>query len=248
MAKKILFINQETEPYVEGTLLARMGKRLPEKMQRLGWEIRTFMPKWGSINERRGQLHEVIRLSGVNIVVNENDHPLMIKVASLPVSRVQVYFIENEEYFSRREIPPAEGDTLPMTNGEKAIFFARGVLETVKKLRWAPDVIVCQGWVSSIVPLYVKTVYADEPWLADAHVVTNLYEDEGGFDGLLGESFKHAMVYKEATAEVLAPYKDQFDWDELARLARDFSDDVVEVTSEESVNAICNMIVEKTSR
>ncbi len=243
MAKKVLFINQETSPYVEDTLMAHMGKQLPERVQELGCEIRTFMPKWGTINERRGQLHEVIRLSGINLVVNDNDHPLMIKVASLPVSRVQVYFIDNEEYFSRRKATTDEHGIPFKDNGERAIFFAKGVLETVKKLRWAPDVIVCQGWMAALVPLYVKTVYSDEPWLAESHVVTNIFPE--GFAGELDENFKHAIEFKEATAQILSPYKERFDYAELCRLAKDFSDDVIEISSEESISDVYKLIAGK---
>lgn len=135
MAKKrILFINQEIVPYVPASEMANMGRNLPQKMQEKGFEIRTFMPKWGNINERRGQLHEVIRLSGMNIVIDDTDHPLIIKVASIPVSRLQVYFIDNEDYFIRRQSMTEDENGEEYTdNGERAIFFARGVLETVKK-------------------------------------------------------------------------------------------------------------------
>ena len=134
--KKVLFINQEIIPYVPETELSRMGRDLPQQIQENGFEIRTFMPKWGNINERRGQLHEVIRLSGMNLIIDETDHPLIIKVASIPISRLQVYFIDNEDYFIRRQAMTEDenGDEYA-DNGERAIFFARGVLETVKKLR-----------------------------------------------------------------------------------------------------------------
>ena len=143
MAKKILFINQEISPYVPDSYLSLMGRNLPQKMQEMGHEIRTFMPKWGNINERRGQLHEVIRLSGMNIIINDTDHPLIIKVASIQSSRIQVYFIDNEDYFIKRQMATDETGEDYLDNGERAIFFARGVLETVKKLRWVPDVIHC---------------------------------------------------------------------------------------------------------
>ena len=153
MAKKILFINQEMTPYVPETELSKIGRDLPQKMQESGYEIRTFMPKWGNINERRGQLHEVIRLSGMNLIIDDTDHPLLIKVASIPLVRLQVYFIDNEDYFTKRQMTEdEEGHEYP-DNGERAIFFARGVLETVKKLRWSPDIIHCQGWMGAVVPL-----------------------------------------------------------------------------------------------
>ena len=155
MAKKILFINQEIAPYVPETELSIMGRELPHKIQDEGLEIRTFMPKWGNINERRGQLHEVIRLSGMNLIINDTDHPLIIKVASIPSSHIQIYFIDNDDYFTKRQMIVDESGVEYSDNGERAIFFARGVLETVKKLRWAPDVIQCQGWMASGIPLYI---------------------------------------------------------------------------------------------
>ena len=146
MAKKVLFIKQEISPYVPESELSIMGRDLPNKMQEAGYEIRTFMPKWGNINERRGQLHEVIRLSGMNLIIDDTDHPLIIKVASIPQTRLQVYFIDNDDYFMKRLMAEDENGQEYTDNGERAIFFARGVLETVKKLRWVPDIIHCQGW------------------------------------------------------------------------------------------------------
>ena len=151
MAQKILFINQEITPYVPDSELSLMGKALPQTMQDNGHEIRTFMPKWGTINERRGQLHEVIRLSGMNLIIDDTDHPLIIKVATIVQTRIQVYFIDNDDYFSKRQMTANEqGEDYP-DNGERAIFFARGVLETVKKLRWVPDIIHVQGWMGAAV-------------------------------------------------------------------------------------------------
>ncbi len=186
--------------------------------------IRTFMPKWGLINERRGQLHEVIRLSGANLVVNDNDHSLLIKVASLPTSRVQVYFIDNDDYFSRRRMTVDENGKEFADNGERAIFFAKGVLETVKKLRWRPDVIVCQGWMTALVPIYVKTVYNEEPCFAVAKVIYSLFAE--GFNGELEDNFRQCIEYREVTSDMLRQYKEKFDYAELNKLAVDFSDGV----------------------
>lgn len=231
MPKKILFINQEITPYVPASAMATLGQQLPEITQAKGYEIRTFMPKWGNINERRGQLHEVIRLSGLNITIGGNDHPLLIKVASIPVSRVQVYFIDNEDFFSHRKMATDENGNEYQDNGERAIFFARGVLETVKKLRWAPDVIVCQGWMGAIVPLYLKKVYNEEPCFANTKVVTSIFGDELN---KVVENFKSSIEYQDVTIDSLADYKDDFDFAELVRLALDNSDGVV--VSEEQVN------------
>ncbi len=223
--KKILFINQEISPYVPDNNLSLMGKSLPQAMQERNHEIRTFMPKWGTINERRGQLHEVIRLSGMNLIINDTDHPLIIKVASIPSARVQVYFIDNDDYFGKRLMEKDEQGEDYTDNGERAIFFARGVLETVKKLRWVPDIIHCQGWMSAVVPFYVKTAYQDEPSFAETKVVTSLFTQS--LDKDLGDDFKQCLEFRDARAELLKDYKDKFDFNELSKLAIAYSDGVV---------------------
>ncbi len=225
--KKVLFINQEIAPYVPESEMSTMGRDLPQKMQEGGFEIRTFMPKWGAINERRGQLHEVIRLSGMNLVIDDTDHPLIIKVASIPVSRLQVYFIDNEDYFLHRQAMTEDetGAEYP-DNGERAIFFARGVLETVKKLRWSPDIVQCQGWMSAVVPLYIKTAYREDPSFAKTKVVTSLFHNQ--LKTSLGDNFKRCVEFRNAKAELLKPYAEKFDFMELGKLAIDYSDGVVE--------------------
>ena len=223
---KVLYINQEMIPYVPETDLAIMGKELPQKMQEAGFEVRTFMPKWGNINERRGQLHEVIRLSGMNIIIDETDHPLIIKVASIPMTRIQVFFIDNEDHFSNRHTTVDELGIEYPDNGERAIFFARGVLETVKKMRWIPDIIHCQGWMSAVIPLYVKTAYRDEPAFANVKVVTSLFANQLKCD--LGEKFKRCVEYRDVDAKLLEPYKERFDFVELGKLAIDYSDAIAE--------------------
>ena len=197
--KKILFINQEIAPYVPDTLMSLQGRDIPQAIQEKSHEIRIFMPKWGNINERRGQLHEVQRLSGMNLIIDDTDHPLIIKVASIQSAKIQVYFIDNDDYFSKRQ---DEGSDYS-DNGERAIFFARGVLETVKKLRWVPDVIHCQGWMSAVVPLYIKTAYRDEPSYTNAKVVTSLYTRS--LNQNLGDNFKRCVEFRDATADLLKP-------------------------------------------
>lgn len=226
--KKVLFINQEIAPYVPDSDMSIMGKMLPQVIQESGYEIRTFMPKWGNINERRGQLHEVIRLSGMNLIIDDTDHPLIIKVASIPTSRIQVYFIDNEDYFSKRQMGEDEkGEEYP-DNGERAIFFARGVLETVKKLRWTPDIILCQGWMGAVVPFYIKTAYHEEPSFENTKVITSLFEKQIKSD--FGKNFKRAVEFREAKGDLLKKYKDDFDFLELGKLAIDYSDGVIEAT------------------
>lgn len=229
MAKKVLFINQEITPYVPETLLSTMGLDLPQKAQEAGLEIRTFMPKWGNINERRGQLHEVIRLSGMNLVIDDTDHTLIIKVASIPQSRIQVYFIDNDDYFTHRQMTVDEHGAEYEDNGERAIFFARGVLETVKKLRWTPDIIHCQGWMSAVIPFYLKTAYKEEPTFAHAKVVTSLFSEQPKSN--FGKKFKSSVVYKEAKNKFLKAYDDKFDYLELGKLAIDYSDGIIEANT-----------------
>ncbi len=237
MAKKILFINQEITPYVPETAMSLLGRDVPQKMQESGFEIRTFMPKWGNINERRGQLHEVIRLSGMNLIIDDTDHPLIIKVASIPTSRLQVYFIDNEDYFLRRPLMTTdENGEEYADNGERAIFFARGVLETVKKLRWIPDVIVCQGWMGAVIPFYIKTAYHEEPSFANTKVVTSIFAEQ--MKSGLGDNFKKCVEFREATSELLASYNDKFDFRELGKMAIDFSDGVIAAEAESNATLL----------
>ena len=220
--KKVLFINHEISPFVPDSELSIMGRSLPQAIQDSGCEIRTFMPKWGNINERRGQLHEVQRLSGMNIIINDTDHPLIIKVASIPQTKIQVYFIDNEEYF----IKAKSEDDVPTTScGERAIFFARGVIETMKKLRWSPDVIHCQGWMSAFVPLYIKQAYQDEPSVCNAKIVSSLFNSTE--DIVLEDDLKQRIAFKDVTVDTLSDYSDDFNMTDLVRLAIQNSDGVI---------------------
>ena len=229
-AKKVLFINQEITPYVPESELSILGRQVPQLVQEKGYEIRTFMPKWGTINERRGQLHEVIRLSRMMLIIDDTDHPLIIKVASIPQTRIQVYFIDNDDYFTKRQMEVDEqGEEYP-DNGERAVFFARGVLETVKKLRWAPDIIHCQGWMSGVIPLYIKTAYHDEPSFANTKVITSLFSKELHND--FGENFKKCVEYREATLDLLEKYNEKFGFIELGKLAIDYSDGIINAGNE----------------
>ena len=177
-SKKVLFVNSEIFPYMPESKISIVGRYLPQGTQESGKQIRSFMPRYGCINERRNQLHEVIRLSGMNIVVNKVDRPLGIKVSSISSARMQVYFIDNEDYFHRKQIWKDEDGKYFDDNDERGIFFARGVLETVKKLRWKPDVVHCQGWVSHFLPVYLKKVYKNDPIFADAKIVLSLYGED----------------------------------------------------------------------
>ena len=173
--KRILYVCQEIKPYLVESDMASLCRALSQGMQERGNEIRTFMPRYGCINEYRNQLHEVIRLSGMNLIIDDNDHQLIIKVASIPSARVQIYFIDNDDCFARKAaLTDADGKPFD-DNDERAIFFARGVLETVKKLRWQPDIVHCHGWFSSVVPIYLRHVFADDPIFKNVKIVVSLY-------------------------------------------------------------------------
>ena len=189
-AKKILFITQEMVPYVDDSAMSLSGRSIPQAVQENGREIRTFMPRWGIINERRNQLHEVIRLSGMNIIIDDTDHPLIIKVASIQSARMQVYFIDNDDYFHHRAMMNDADGSEYEDNAERAIFYARGVLETVKKLRWCPDVIHCHGWMSAIAPLYIRTAYKDE---LPPRIVVQVKSQDGDIRETTIQSLKGAM-------------------------------------------------------
>jgi len=172
---KVLFISQEITPFLEVTEVGKIARHLPQGTQERGKEIRTFMPRFGVVNERRNQLHEVIRLSGMNLIIDDNDHPLIIKVASIQSARMQVYFIDNEEYFQRKLVFRDAKEKYFKDNEDRMVFFCRGVLETVKKLGWPPDVIHCHGWMTSLIPFFVKTSYKEDPLFKNSRVVYSSY-------------------------------------------------------------------------
>lgn len=205
-SRKVLFISQEIAPYLSETKLSRIGRYLPQGIQEKGKEIRTFMPRYGCINERRNQLHEVIRLSGMNLIIDDTDHPLIIKVASIQSARMQVYFIDNDDYFQRKHTVADSSGKEFEDNDERALFFARGVIETVKKLRWAPDIVHCHGWMTALVPVYLRTIYSDDPLFHNYKIVYSVYNndfkspfrssfaDKLRYDGIDGESLKMVKI------------------------------------------------------
>jgi len=197
--KKILFISQEIFPFLPKTEISSTARRLPQVIQEIGKEIRVFMPRYGCINERRHQLHEVIRLSGQNLTIDDHDHPLIIKVASVSAARMQVYFIDNDEYFKRKDTLKDDESNFYSDNDERSIFFCRGVLETVKKLGWQPDIIHCNGWLTSMMALYIKFVYNKDPHFANTKVVYSIYEDtfDAPWDSRLPEKLMFDGISKE---------------------------------------------------
>ena len=225
-ANKVLFITQEITPYVSESEMSLVGRNLPQAIQEKGREIRTFMPKWGNINEGRNQLHEVIRLSGMNLIIDDTDHPLIIKVASIQSARMQVYFIDNDDYFQNRLQVVDENGVEYEDNDARAIFYARGVLETVKKLRWCPDVIHCHGWMTALAPLYIKKAYKDEPSFRDAKVVFSLYDND--FKEPFHPDFASKLLLKGISKKDVADLKEPVDYTALCKLAVDYSDGVIQ--------------------
>lgn len=242
MGKNILFINHETAPYSETTECAVIGRELPEAIQAKGLQLRTFNPKWGNISDRKGQLHEVIRLSGLDLDINDADHQILIKVASTPVTRLQVYFIDNSELYARRMLEADEEGNEYADNGDRAVFYARAVLETVKKLRWIPDVVVCQSWMGAAVPFYLKKVFNEEPCYAETKVVVALFEEKlkNGF----GKNFKNTLLYKDVNEEYLAQYTEEFTTKNIQKFAIDFAD-AVAVCSENADAEVVDYAKEK---
>lgn len=224
-ANKILFITQEITPFTESSTMADNCRGLLKGIQEKGHEIRTFMPKWGSINERRNQLHEVIRLTGMNIVVDDTDHPLIIKVASMPALRTQVFFILNEDYFRNHlNTRDEQGNEYP-DNDERTIFFARSVLETVKKQSWYPEVIHCHGWIGALVGLYIKTAYKDEPAFRNTKFVYSLYDD--AFNAAFPEDFIKKVLIKNMDEVDFSDIATPVNYHELTKMAIKWADGVV---------------------
>lgn len=220
--KRVLFVNSEIFPYLPESGIANIGRYLPQGIQERKKEVRSFVPRYGCINERKNQLHEVIRLSGMNIVINDVDRPLVIKVAST-AARMQVYFIDNEDYFHRKSVfCDAEGKFFA-DNDERAIFFARGVLETVKKQRWAPDVIHCHGWISHMLPLYLKKAYVDDPIFSNTKIVLSLYDDT---PKEFASDFKSKMLFAGVSEKDLEVFTEPTGIN-LAKLAASYSDGII---------------------
>ncbi|MFT4771606.1 MAG: starch synthase [Cryomorphaceae bacterium] len=228
---RVLYVSQEITPFLPKNELSEVSRNLPQGIHEKGKEIRVFMPKYGSINERRHQLHEVIRLSGMNLVVNDTDHPLIIKVASIPTARMQVYFIDNEDYFQRKAVLSDKKGKFFKDNDERSIFFCRGVLETVKKLGWAPDVIHCHGWFTSFLPLYLKKFYNEDPHFADSKVVFSAYSRD--FEGKLDKKVAEKLKFDGFSDEDLGDLKNgDVDFETLTKFAFKYADGVIEASDD----------------
>jgi starch synthase len=221
---KVLFVTQEINPYLPDSHIGHISRNLPQGIQEKCRDIRTFMPRFGSINERRNQLHEVIRLSGMNLIIDDNDHPLIIKVASIQSARLQVYFIDNDDYFQRKGVFTDKNDEFYKDNDERAIFYARGVIETVKKLGWSPDIIHCHGWFSSLVPFFIKTVFKNNPLFSETKIICSLYNDD--FKSNFDKDFYKKLKNEGVSEKDLKHYKTA-DYVGMMKSAIDFSEAII---------------------
>ncbi len=241
--KRVLFVSQEITPYLPETEMSMKSRFLPQGVQERGREIRTFMPRYGSVNERRNQLHEVIRLSGMNLVINDADHPLIIKVASIQAARMQVYFIDNEDYFHRKELLLDKKGVEFEDNDERAVFFARGVLETVIKLRWAPDLIHCHGWLTSLIPLYIKKAYNDDPLFANSKVVYSLYNEE--FKNPLSDNTVENLLLDGITPDDVKTLNEP-SYENMSKLGIEYADAVIQ--GSENINPNLTKHIESSEK
>ena len=228
---KVLYISQEIEPYLPAGQMSTFGRTLPQGIQERGAEVRTFMPRYGAINERRNQLHEVIRLSGMNIIIDYTDHPLIIKVSTLQPTRLQVYFIDNDDYFLRHSPGKIETVEQPEINDERTIFFVRGVVETVRKLRWEPSIVHCTGWITALTPLYLKHIYPEDPSFRSSKIVFSLFNDP--FEGTLDSRMVEKLKAEGFSDELLASLTDgdgNVDYVKLNKIAIDYADAIAVAT------------------
>lgn len=224
--KKVLIIAQEMEPYTALSEIASVSNKLPLFLNENQCEIRILMPRFGTINERRHRLHEVVRLSGMNIIVNDDDYPLIIKVASLPGSRIQVYFLDNEEFFKRKSVfEDSEGKSYD-DNIDRAVFFCKGAIETVRKFGWAPDIIHCHGWMTALIPMYIRAAYKNDPLFQTAKVIYSLYDSLSQHFGYDEFASKASINNLEETD--LQDFRDT-DFVDMHRGASKFADAVIKV-------------------
>ena len=225
--KKVLYISQEICPYMNQSNMGDLCGALPQLMQENGRDIRIFLPRFGTVNERRHQLHEVIRLSGMNLIIDDFDHQLIIKVASIQQQRMQVYFIDNEEFFPRRQMFHDHEGNFMLNNDERMIFYCKGVIETVRKLGWSPDVIHCQGWFTSLVPMYIKKLYAEDPLFEKTKVIYSVFDN--GYKGKLSDTIIDKLLFEDLEANDLSGLKN-LNVNTLNKFAISYSDAVVQAS------------------
>lgn len=241
--KKVLIVTQEMQPYTAISAISDIARKLPQYIQENGMEIRILMPRFGTINERRHRLHEVVRLSGMNIIVDEDDFPLIIKVASLPGARMQVYFLDNEDFFKRKSIFEDDRGKPFEDNVDRMVFFCKGVIETVKKFGWPPDIVHCHGWMTSLVPLYLKTAYQTEPLFQNSNIVYSVYDEAPRY--VFGDKFLDKATINNIGQEELSTYQE----DENTNLhvgAISYSDAIIK--GSEEINADIEKILDGSGK
>ena len=241
--KKILYISQEICPYMNQSSMGDLSGALPQIMQESGRDIRIFLPRFGTVNERRHQLHEVIRLSGMNLIIDDFDHQLIIKVASIQQQRMQVYFIDNEEYFPRRQMFHDHEGNFMGNNDERMIFYCKGVIETVRKLGWSPDVIHCQGWFTSLVPMYIKKLYSEDPLFENTKVIYSVFDK--GYKGKLSDTIIDKLLFEDLEANDLTGLKN-LNVNTLNKFAISYSDAVVQAS--EKINKSVLSSIEESGK
>ena len=222
--RKILYVSSEVVPYLPESEISSMSFEIPKMVNKQGGQIRIFMPRYGNINERRHQLHEVIRLSGLNLVINDLDMPLIIKVASIPKERIQVYFIDNEDYFKRKATFTDLNGKLFDDNDERSIFFTKGVFETIKRLNWPPDIIHVHGWMTALIPLYFNQLYKDDPIFQKSKIITSLYGNE--FDKTLNKKMLDKILFDEIDQKFITDLANPT-YENLMKIAINSSDAVI---------------------
>jgi len=227
--KRVLYVSQEIVPYTGETTMGEVASLLPQKTQENGKDIRMFLPKFGTINERRHQLHEVIRLSGMNLIIDDFDHQLIIKVGSIQKLRMQVYFIDNDEYFPKKQMLHEEDGSFVKNNDERMIFYCKGVIETVRKLGWKPDVIHCQGWFTSLVPMYIKKLYAGDPLFEDVKVIYSVFDNT--YEGVLSATLPEKLLFEDLEDADVAMLKDS-NINNLHKHAVDYADAIVQASAD----------------
>lgn len=239
--KRILIVTQEMDPYLNLTQAAKIANSLPKYIQENGMEIRVLMPKFGNINDRRHRLHEVVRLSGINVIINDEDYPLVIKVASLPGARLQVYFLDNEDFFKRKNVFEDENNNFYEDNSDRMIFFCKGTIETVKKFGWSPDIIHCIGWMTSLIPLYLKTTYKDDPIFTNSKVVYTV--SQNSFENKLSKNFADQIQISESITQKHIDFFKDGDNTSLMIGGSEFADALI---VEEIINEKVSKYVKKT--
>jgi starch synthase len=239
---RILYVASEINPFLQTSEVANFVRALPQAMQEMGMEIRILVPRFGLINERKNRLHEVVRLSGINIAVGEEEKPLIIKVASIPNAKLQVYFIDNEDYFQRKSVFHDKHEKFYEDNDERAIFFCKGVIETVKKLGWAPDVVHCNDWMTSLIPMYLKTTYKNEPLFKDTKSVFAIYNT--GFTHKFGDDLFEKVKMVDIDDAILAPLKSK-DYEGFLKIGMEYADVVIK---SEDISENLSKLIEECSK